>query len=226
MYSILHPPFIILRRTFSAVSLPASQLQDLHLSCNLCALVVSFHPARTYRQTWPNEDGVNMPTARETALSLLLPIQVFRAATNEPFITGPLLYILTRGPVHIRERIFEPFRNNLLAKNGASRIGKTIAILKIYFVIGVLRRLNQVLNRIALNGWALRRQGEPFLFGPTKQELVLITGGSSGFGYEMVKAFSKVAKVIVFDVNEPPQALTMREFSTGRIQETLPDIGT
>ncbi|KAK7192422.1 hypothetical protein PSPO01_01130 [Paraphaeosphaeria sporulosa] len=151
-----------------------------------------------------------MATLRGNALSLLLPFQVFRAVTNEPLITGPLLYILTRGPVHIRERILEPFRKNLLAKNGASRITTTIAILKVYFIIGVLRRFNQVMNRIALNGWALRRQGEPFVFGPTKQELVVITGGSLGFGYEMVKAFSNLARVVVFDVNDlPPELETL-----------------
>lgn len=153
-----------------------------------------------------------MTTLRENALPLLLPFQMLNAVTNEPLITGPLLYVLTRGPVHIRERLLQPFRKNLLAKNGASRIGTTIAILKVYFIVGVFRRINQALNRIALNGWALRRQGEPFVFGPTKQELVVITGGSSGFGYEMVKAFSKVARVIVFDVNDLPPELETREY--------------
>jgi all-trans-retinol dehydrogenase (NAD+) len=148
---------------------------------------------------------------RWKSMSLLLPFQILRAVANEPLVTGPLLYMLTRGPTHIRERLLRPFRRNLLAKNGESRLSTTIAVLKVYFMIGVIHRINKALNRLALNGWALRRQGEPFVFGPSKQELVVITGGSSGFGYEMVKAFSKVARVIAFDVSDLPPDLESRK---------------
>ena len=144
-------------------------------------------------------------------MPLLIPLKALRAVIEEPVVTGSLLYILTRGPAHIRERLLQPFRSNFLAKNGASRITTTIGFLKIYFVIGLLHRISNALNHLALNNWALRRQGQSFVFGPAKQELVVITGGSSGFGYEMVKAFSKVARVVAFDVNALPPELEKRE---------------
>lgn len=130
---------------------------------------------------------------------------------SEPIVTGTLLYILTRGPIHIRERLLQPFRTNLLAKHGVSRITALVAILKVSFVLGVVSRINKALNGLALNGWALRRQGSPFEFGPHRKELVVITGGSSGFGYEMTKAFSKVARVVVLDVNAFPLELEKRK---------------
>ncbi|KAJ4355977.1 uncharacterized protein N0V89_004002 [Didymosphaeria variabile] len=154
-----------------------------------------------------------MTAIRGDSMLLLLPFQVLRRVMDEPAVTGPMLYILTRGPAHIRERLLQPFRNNFLAKNGAARTTVIINLLKVYFAIGVFRRISKALNCLALNGWALTRQGEPFAFSPAKQELVVITGASSGFGYEMVKAFAKVARVVAFDVNDLPPDL-----------ETLPGV--
>lgn len=139
-------------------------------------------------------------------------LRAAQAVFNEPLVTGSLLYILTLGPVHIRERLLRPFRNNVLATNGASRLATIVAALKAFFILGVISRINKALNRLALNGWALKRKGAPFEFGPEKKELVVITGGSSGFGYEMVKAFSKIARVVSFDVNPLPAELEKCEF--------------
>ncbi|KAJ4297993.1 hypothetical protein N0V90_005892 [Kalmusia sp. IMI 367209] len=140
----------------------------------------------------------------EGALQGVIP-RTINAALAEPILTGSLLYLLTRSPLHIRERLLRPFSN--WAKNGASRLASIVNILKLLLVLGVARRTNQALNRFALNGWAFRRQGAPFEFGPAKKELVVITGGSSGFGYEMVKTFSKHARVVAFDVNPLPAEL-------------------
>jgi all-trans-retinol dehydrogenase (NAD+) len=129
-------------------------------------------------------------------------------ALNEPLLTGALLYILTRGPVHIRQRLLQPFQTNLLAKNGAARLASLITILKVLTGLGVARRVNGALNSLAWNKWQmLGRKGEPFKFGPGKEELVVITGGSSGFGYEMVKGFAKHARVVVLDVSAFPPEL-------------------
>ncbi|KAF2107397.1 hypothetical protein BDV96DRAFT_298962 [Lophiotrema nucula] len=128
-------------------------------------------------------------------------------AVNEPFITGALLYILTRGPADIRGRILGPFRTNLLSKNGTQRLAKLITALKWLTAIGVAKRINLGLNRLALNNWTFGRPGAPFEFGPSKRELVVITGGSSGFGYEMVKLFANKARVIVLDVSPFPDEL-------------------
>lgn len=132
-------------------------------------------------------------------------------AASEPLLTGGLLYLLTRGPPRLRARLLAPFQSTLpLFSNtpkGIARITTFITLLKILTTAGVLRRINQALNRLAWNNWTLGRNGAEWAFGPAKQELVLITGGSSGFGYEMVKSFSKHARVIVIDVSSFPAEL-------------------
>lgn len=140
-----------------------------------------------------------------------LPIETFKHASTEPIITGGLLYVLTRSPPHVRERVLAPFRNNLLSKNGASRIAIVITVLKFLTVVGILKRINRSLNRLALNNWSFGRPGAAFEFGNAKTELVLITGGSSGFGYEMTKTFSKTARVVVLDISPFPDELASRE---------------
>jgi len=71
----------------------------------------------------------------------------------------------------------------------------------------VLKRVSQGLNSLSWNNWTLGRSGAAFKFGPAKEELVIITGGSSGFGYEMVKGFSKVARVVALDIQDFPPEL-------------------
>ncbi|OAL51167.1 NAD(P)-binding protein [Pyrenochaeta sp. DS3sAY3a] len=128
-------------------------------------------------------------------------------AANEPILTGTLLYLLTRGPLHIRERLLRPFQTNVLSTNGAARLAILITVLKVLTGVGVVKRVNQALNRLAWNNWTLGRPGAAFKFGPRKEELIIITGGSSGFGYEMVKGFSKVARVVVLDIQAFPPEL-------------------
>jgi all-trans-retinol dehydrogenase (NAD+) len=131
---------------------------------------------------------------------------------NEPLFTGALLYLLTRGPPRIKERLLEPFHNNVLARNGSARLASFITILKIIVGMGVVRRANGALNSLAWNKWRLfGRHGKPFSFGPGKEELVVITGGSSGFGYEMVKSFSIHARVVVLDISAFPAELSSRK---------------
>jgi all-trans-retinol dehydrogenase (NAD+) len=135
-------------------------------------------------------------------------VSTLTGAMHEPLLTGALLYILTRGPVHFRQRLLQPFQTNLLAKNGAARLTTLITILKVLTGLGVVRRVNGALNSLALNKWQMfGRKGAPFKFGPGKEELVIITGGSSGFGYEMVKGFAKHARVVVLDVSAFPPEL-------------------
>jgi all-trans-retinol dehydrogenase (NAD+) len=133
-------------------------------------------------------------------------ITVVNEVANEPLLTGSLLFVLTRGPEHIRARLLAPFQGNVLAKNGVQRLATFITVLKLLTGLNVLRRISQGLNNLAWNNWTLGRAGAAFKFGPAKEELVIITGGSSGFGYEMVKGFSKVARVVVLDIqNFPPE---------------------
>ncbi|KAF9698196.1 hypothetical protein EKO04_003486 [Ascochyta lentis] len=130
---------------------------------------------------------------------------------SEPLFTGGLLYLLTRGPPHLRARLLAPFQSTLPifsnTPKGVARVATFITLLKILTTAGVLRRINQALNRLAWNNWSLSRSGVGWVFGPAKQEVVLITGGSSGFGYEMVRSFSKHARVIAIDVSSFPTEL-------------------
>lgn len=137
-------------------------------------------------------------------------MNIAKNVANEPIIPGVLLYVLTRGPKHIRDRILQPFSNNILAKNGVARLAAFITVLKVLTGLGVVNRINQALNRLALNAWTLGRAGAPFKFGPAREELIVITGGSSGFGYEMVKSFSAHARVVALDINAFPPELEKR----------------
>lgn len=132
-------------------------------------------------------------------------------AASEPLLTGSLLYLLTRGPPHIRAKLLSPFQSTLPVftntPKGVARLAALITILKILTTAGVLRRINAGLNWLAWKNWSLSRNGADWQFGPSKKELVLITGGSSGFGYEMVKSFSKHARVVAIDVSPFPAEL-------------------
>jgi hypothetical protein len=120
-------------------------------------------------------------------------------------MSGTLLYVLTKGPIVYRQRLLR-----LLQDRGLSiqRIALLIKSLKYLLAIGVARRVNQSLNRLALNNWHFGKAGSPYRFGDVnKTELVVVTGGSSGFGYEMVKGFSKHARVIILDISSVPPEL-------------------
>ncbi|KAF2008434.1 NAD(P)-binding protein [Aaosphaeria arxii CBS 175.79] len=129
-----------------------------------------------------------------------LPIDALKFALNEPIVTGGLLYLLTRGPSHIRDKMLQPLQPYLLSKNRDARLKSLVVILQALTALGLAKRVNRALNRLALNNWTLGRPGTPFRFGSTKEEVVLITGGSSGFGFEMVKLFAEKARVIVLDI--------------------------
>lgn len=87
-------------------------------------------------------------------------------------------------------------------------IALLIKSLKFLLAFGMGRRLNQALNKLALNNWHFRKPAVPFKFGDSKKsELVVATGGCSGFGYYMVKGFSKYARVIILDVSTLPADL-------------------
>jgi all-trans-retinol dehydrogenase (NAD+) len=93
-------------------------------------------------------------------------------------------------------------------------IASAARILKYLFIFGVGSTVNQALNRLALRYWHLRRPGAPWRFGDVrKSELVVITGGCSGFGYEMVKGFAGKARVIVLDISDLPAELAKRQLS-------------
>jgi len=152
--------------------------------------------------------------------TLGLPIALTRYVANEPFITGPLLWALTRGPADLRERLLAPIRSNTpdrlknyLGATSDVRLAKIISVLKILFALGAAKRVNNALNALALNGWYLPGSKPMAKWRwDGKTEVVVITGGCSGFGYEMVKGFAGKAKVIVVDISELPSELEKCEY--------------
>ncbi|KIW68941.1 hypothetical protein PV04_04852 [Phialophora macrospora] len=138
--------------------------------------------------------------------AVTMPIALTRYAATEPLFTGALLAALTRAPIQYRSRFLK-----LLGDAGLSseRIALLIKSLKYLLAFGVVRRLNQALNKLALNHWNFfGKPGAPFNWSAVnKSELVLITGGCSGFGYEMVKSFSRHARVIILDISPLPEEL-------------------
>lgn len=140
--------------------------------------------------------------------AVVLPVHVLRYLAKSPVLTGSLWYLLTRAPADVRERFLGPLRPYLLAKNADARLKKAVTLLRILFVLGVQSTLSQLLNRLAHNYWYLRRPGAPWRFGDAqKSELIVITGGCSGFGYEMVKEFAGKARIIVLDISDMPADL-------------------
>lgn len=141
------------------------------------------------------------------------PLATARYLAREPLLTGPLLYLLTRAPADIRERFLGPLRPYLLSKNGDARLAAAVRVLKVLFILGVGGRLSQLLDRLAANFWYLRRPGAAWRFGDAqKSELVLVTGGCSGFGLEMVKGFAGKARVICLDISDLPEELARCKF--------------
>lgn len=135
-----------------------------------------------------------------------------------PYITGPLLLYLTRINPSALEKI--PWFPNLtltlpfslpfdLRNSVTLRPTPLLRTLKVLFTVGVIVHLNRLLNRRALNYGHLKKQGLPWDFQTEGKETVLITGGCSGFGKEMVKLFSQQtkSKILVLDVQDLPADL-------------------
>lgn len=118
---------------------------------------------------------------------------------QEPLATGVLLYILTRNPKNAR--------TELSTRTGLSidTLKDFITPLKWFLGLGVARRVHQSLDWFSNNNWHVSRTGEPWRFGDEKlTELVVITGGCSGFGRLMAKGFVGQARVVVLDIADLP----------------------
>lgn len=150
------------------------------------------------------------PSKNSTPSRLPMASTVLSTATwaaTEPLITAPLLYLLTRGPPHLRERILAPLNTNLLAHNGVARLAALITALKVLTSLGIVKRIDAALTQLAWNNWRFGRNGKAWKFGPGKEEVIVITGASSGFGAEMVKEFNGVARVVAIDIAPFPEEL-------------------
>lgn len=135
----------------------------------------------------------------------------------EPLVTGPLLLVLLRGPDKVRNYLVS--RLNTTPGLRRIEVSRFITILKILLAYGVVKYTNALLNSIALNNWRLRKAGTPWDF---PNEIVVITGGASGFGKLIAEKLAvKVKKVVVLDVQDPPKEFENSPSRSNNKQETL-----
>lgn len=89
-----------------------------------------------------------MATALAAAgVTLTALADLIRRATLEPALTGPLLLALTRGPPWLQEYLLRPLNKTRVQKD------QLVKILKLLLALGVVRRTNNLLNKLALNHW-------------------------------------------------------------------------
>jgi hypothetical protein len=135
-----------------------------------------------------------------------------------PYISGPLLlYLTTINPSALEKipwfpdlTLTLPFSLPFNLRNHVTlRVTPLLKSLMILFALGVIVHLNRFFNRLALNYGHLKKQGVPWDFQAEGKETILITGGCSGFGKEIVKMFSQQTKsqILVLDVQKLPSDL-------------------
>jgi hypothetical protein len=139
-----------------------------------------------------------------------------------PLLTGPLLLYAQRDPSALQNIPWPPTKIYKLPFDlpfpfpSEIRVGATppLKTLKFLFTWGLILYVNRFLSRLALNYWHLKKQGEPWDFQTEGKETVLITGGCSGFGKEMVRLFEERtrARIVVLDVQPLPNELKNGEF--------------
>lgn len=136
---------------------------------------------------------------------LLGALHVLSKPLFEPLITGPLLYLVSRGPDQIRIPILV----------GLSKLPididteKVVSVLKWLFAIGAIGKINTWLNELALNHWRLFANKKAWNWN---KELAVVTGGSSGIGKVIVEGLDNAGvKVAVIDIQPLPKDLEKSE---------------
>jgi all-trans-retinol dehydrogenase (NAD+) len=133
-------------------------------------------------------------------LTTLISHSISYVALN-PVLTGSLLWVLTKGPVSLRIRLFSRFttlRNPI-------RQAQIIRTLKWLLAIGLTKNVNTQLNRLALNSWRLKSEKARWKWD---EEIAVVTGGCSGIGELVVKKLvRRGVKVAVLDIQHLPASL-------------------
>ncbi|KAF4307937.1 Short-chain dehydrogenase/reductase SDR [Botryosphaeria dothidea] len=147
--------------------------------------------------------------AKTSAAASFAPTVVANAALS-PTLTGLVLLLLARGPRDVRARLGRA----LGADAEPRRLERVVGLLKVLFAVGVVRVANAVLNQWALRQWRWRRVERDGVgswdFDGKKGvgEVIVVTGGCSGIGKEVVKGLTERGgvgvKVVVVDVAELP----------------------
>ncbi|KAB8437392.1 hypothetical protein FH972_025071 [Carpinus fangiana] len=114
----------------------------------------------------------------------------------DPLITGSLLWLVTRGPEKVRARIIERLAASPFGVEGPKKI------LKVLVVIGVIRRVNQILNNWSYRNWQVSYSGRPWIW---RDEVAVVTGGSGGIASAMTRKLAATGmKIALLDLQAPP----------------------
>lgn len=118
-----------------------------------------------------------------------------------PLTTAPLLWLLTKSPAGIRDRLL----NSLSFLRDEQKLATIIKSLKWLLALGVLGKVNAKLNEIALNAWRIKSELKRWQWN---KEVAVITGGCSGIGLLVVKGLlKKGVKVAILDIQQLPATL-------------------
>jgi all-trans-retinol dehydrogenase (NAD+) len=118
-----------------------------------------------------------------------------RLLMSDPRITGPVLLALLYYPSKVAQIVPARLLPYLTSPS-------FIRALKVCLGWSVLSRLNTKLSDIQVNNWKGSAKFVP------SQELVLISGGSSGIGRLMALGFAeRGVKVVIVDLNAPRESL-------------------
>lgn len=112
----------------------------------------------------------------------------------QPIFTVPALIAALRWPDRVDAIVADVLRT---ARPGTTqKLQRPLAFLA---AIGATLQLNRYLTRRSANNWTTDNTYD------WETEIVLVTGGSSGIGLAVVRAFtSRGIKVVSIDVNDPP----------------------
>ena len=121
-----------------------------------------------------------------------------------PILSGPILLAIIYAPNSVRD-VVAPFLERLPESIKAYlSLERAKAFFQIIFGIGLLGKINDVLNTMAHNSWRLRA-GKGWDW---PNEIAVITGGSSGIGRCIVdRLLSLGLRVAVLDVQDLPKDL-------------------
>jgi all-trans-retinol dehydrogenase (NAD+) len=117
----------------------------------------------------------------------------------EPAVSGSLLILIAVAPRHAMQRILE-----FPAVRRVLELRDVRTALYVLLALGIVRRLNRLLNRMALNNWSIAsRPGWQW-----SGEIAVVTGGCNGIGKALVLGLlGKGLQVVILDVQDLPEDL-------------------
>lgn len=140
-----------------------------------------------------------MSVAVQRVLNLLT--QVVGHVALNPAISAALLFILTKGPPSVRDRL----TSRIAALRDPTKYANVLRILKWCLALGLTGVVNRRLNSIALNAGRLSSEKSRWTWS---REIAVVTGGCSGIGELVVKRLiNKGIRVAILDIQQLPPRL-------------------